>query len=475
MTTTIPAADVRLIPLPEIRDVGNVRRELRDIASLAASIRLHGLLTAIAVEALPEGGYRLAAGSRRFAAAQLAELDAVPAVIVPPGGDAEALLRRLAENRDRDPLTDLEEADAIQQALGADSDSLAAALHTTPDNIEAWRAVATLPAQVRELIDSGLITPRDTHQLVPISGDTDLLDDCLRRVAQGWSVKSAVDNALAEKKRRIQEEKTRARLAKEACPIVPAPQYGQLALNSRMQHLGQGYGDVRMARRKHAKEPCHAAYLDPTTGRAVYVCTDRARHAGVDGSGVPDLKAERAAKRAAKKALRQAHAERFRTVGEALRNRAVSHGEAVSHVLRLWVAEAKPAVGEIAAELLGLVAPDDEILAAEKALEMRAAESDEGLVDVALAIAVGAGEHGLTTDRYDYSTEAVGAYLRFLQATGIHELTGAEMTAALPRLPWEMRHPEEAEREDELEEGQPATESAEPAAASADAEGPAAA
>ena len=281
MTTTIPAPEVRLIPLPEIRDVGNVRRELRDIESRAPSIRLHGLLTAIAVEALPDGGYRLAAGSRRFAAAQLAELDAVPAVIVPPGGDAEALLRRLAENRERDPLTDLEDADAIQQALdvGANTDSLAAALHTTPDNVEAWRAVATLAPQVRELIDSGLITPRDAHQLVPISGDTDLLNDCLRRVAQGWSVKSAVDNALAEKKHRTQEEKTRARLAKEACPIVRGPQHGQLARNSRMQHLGQGYGDVHIARRAHAKEPCHAAYLDPTTGRPVYVCTDRAGHA----------------------------------------------------------------------------------------------------------------------------------------------------------------------------------------------------
>ena len=175
---------------------------------------------------------------------------------------------------------------------------------------------------------------------------------------------------------------------------------------------------------------------------------------GVDGSGVPDLKAERAAKRAEKKALRQAHAERFRTVGEALRNHAVSHEEAVTHVLRLRVGEAKPAVCEIAAELLGLVAPDDSgILAAEKALEIRATESDEGLVDIALAIAIAAGEHGLTTDRYDYSTEAVGAYLRFVQATGIHELTDAEMTAALGRLPWEMRHPEEAERDEDLDAG----------------------
>jgi len=122
--TTATLLNVAIIPLAEIRDVGNVRHELRGIEDLAASIRRHGMLTAVTVEPHPEGGYTLAAGSRRLAAARLAGLDDVPAVIVAPGGDVERLLKRAVENIDREQLTDLEAADAMQQLLdlGADTE-----------------------------------------------------------------------------------------------------------------------------------------------------------------------------------------------------------------------------------------------------------------------------------------------------------------------------------------------------------------
>jgi ParB/RepB/Spo0J family partition protein len=436
-----PDIDVALIPTADIEDVGNTRHELRNLESLAASMRRHGLLTAIAVEPLPEGGFRLAAGSRRLAAAKLAELKRVPAVIVPPGGDATAVLRRLAENHDREPLTELEEADAIQQLLeiGADAELVASTVHTTVENVDAWRAVAALPPQVRELVSAGAMTARDAHHLTAVSDDAELLDDCLRRIGQGWQVKSAVETARREQKRRTEEEKTRARLAKEGCPVVDPPTYGYYSANSRTQRLGQAHGDVRIAKRDHAKQPCHAAFVG-SDGRPTFVCTDRSRHAGVPGTGVPDLKAERAAKRAEKKALREAHATRFRTIGEALRNHAFTRDEAIAHVLRLWLDEAKPAICEVAAELLGLpLGEDGGALAAEEALTARAGEGQEALVDIALAIALAAGEQGLTTDRFDYSREAVAAHVRFLRATGVHELTDVEMEAARGRLPWEAR------------------------------------
>ena len=166
---------------------------------------------------------------------------------------------------------------------------------------------------------------------------------------------------------------------------------------------------------------------------------------------MPDLKAERATKRAEKKLLREAHATRFRAVGEALRNHAFTHDEAVAHVLTLWVSEAKPAVCEVAAELLGqVVAKDGGIRAAEEALTARAAGGEGCLVDVALAIALAAGEHGLTTERFDYSSEAVAAHMRFLEETGIHPLTEIERAAVRTRLPWDLRQtaPSEAEGEE---------------------------
>jgi hypothetical protein len=71
-------------------------------------------------------------------------------------------------------------------------------------------------------------------------------------------------------------------------------------------------------------------------------------------------------------------------------------------------------------------------------------------VDVALAIALAAGEHGLTTERFDYSSEAVAAHIRLLRTTGIHDLAEVEVAAARSRLPWEMRH---AAAEDAGEDG----------------------
>jgi len=166
-------------------------------------------------------------------------------------------------------------------------------------------------------------------------------------------VKSAVETVVRERKRRLEEEKTRSRWPRRL-RYRRLAQLRYFAHNSKVQRLGQGHGDVHIAKREHIKQPCHAAFVDKD-GKANYVCTDRSRHAGVEGSGVPDLKAERATKRAEKKLLREAHSTRFRAVGEALRNHAFTHEEAVAHVLTLWMSEAKPAVCEVAAELLGLV------------------------------------------------------------------------------------------------------------------------
>jgi ParB/RepB/Spo0J family partition protein len=442
MTTTASLPDVALIRTEEIEDDGNVRRDLPNIEGLAASMAGRGMLTAVAVVRKPGGGFRLCAGSRRLAAARRLELESVPAVILPTDGtEADRILTRLAENLEREPLTDLEEADAVQQllSLGADPEVMATTLHTTVENLEAWRAVAALPPEVRELIDAGTMTVHEAHQLAAVSDDPELLADCLRRIGDGWGVSSAVERASRERRLRVHEVASQARLAKEGCRVIAAPSYGTFAANSKTQRLGQGHGDVHITKRKHAKEPCHAAYID-RDGTAVFVCTDRSRHAGVEGSGVPDLRAERAAKRAEKKLLREAHIERFRAVGEALRNRAVPREEAVTFVLRLWVSDVKPKIAEVATELLGLAIPDQGgMLAAERALRAHAESGADELVDVALAIAAAAGEHGLTSDSYDYSPAAVAAHVRFLDGTGIHPLTEIERAVATARLPWDLR------------------------------------
>jgi ParB family chromosome partitioning protein len=86
------------------------------LQELAASIRQHGVMQPIVVRPIGHDRYEIVAGERRFRAAQLAGLDAVP-VIVRDVSDRNALAMALIENIQREDLNPLEEAQAIRRLL----------------------------------------------------------------------------------------------------------------------------------------------------------------------------------------------------------------------------------------------------------------------------------------------------------------------------------------------------------------------
>ena len=86
------------------------------LQELASSIRLHGLMQPIVVRPIGHDRYEIIAGERRFRAAQMAGLDAVP-VVVREVSDQNALAMALIENIQREDLNPLEEAQAIRRLL----------------------------------------------------------------------------------------------------------------------------------------------------------------------------------------------------------------------------------------------------------------------------------------------------------------------------------------------------------------------
>ena len=86
------------------------------LQDLAASIRRHGVMQPIVVRPIGHERYEIVAGERRFRAAQLAGLDAVP-VVVRDVSDQNALAMALIENIQREDLNPLEEAQAIRRLL----------------------------------------------------------------------------------------------------------------------------------------------------------------------------------------------------------------------------------------------------------------------------------------------------------------------------------------------------------------------
>ena len=92
------------------------RRDMDPTAlqELADSIRQQGVLQPVVLRPLAEGRYELIAGERRWRAAQIAELDRIPAIIrcVP---DEAAIAMALIENIQRENLNPIEEAFALQR------------------------------------------------------------------------------------------------------------------------------------------------------------------------------------------------------------------------------------------------------------------------------------------------------------------------------------------------------------------------
>ena len=89
-----------------------------EIQELAESIRNLGIIQPLIVrpDAESTGGYEIIAGERRWRAAQLAQLEEVPA-IVRDITDSESLEIALVENLQRENLSPLEEAEGYRRLI----------------------------------------------------------------------------------------------------------------------------------------------------------------------------------------------------------------------------------------------------------------------------------------------------------------------------------------------------------------------
>jgi ParB family chromosome partitioning protein len=90
------------------------RFEAEPLGELAESIRRHGVLQPLLVRRLTDG-YELIAGERRWRAARLAGLSAVPAVVRSDAGNDAQLVLGLIENLQRSDLDPIEEAGGLRR------------------------------------------------------------------------------------------------------------------------------------------------------------------------------------------------------------------------------------------------------------------------------------------------------------------------------------------------------------------------
>lgn len=127
----------------------NPRKNIGDVTDLAASIKTNGLLAPLSV--VPNGSrYRVIAGHRRLAACKQAGTGSVPCFVLDldPLQQLEAMI---TENCQREQLTALEEADAIQGMLdlGATTANVAHRLGRSGDYVRDRAKAASIKTEVR--------------------------------------------------------------------------------------------------------------------------------------------------------------------------------------------------------------------------------------------------------------------------------------------------------------------------------------
>jgi ParB family chromosome partitioning protein len=168
------------------------RMDEASLNELAASIKSQGIMQPILARELPDGGYEIIAGERRWRAAQLAELKVVP-VIVRKVPDNAALAMALIENIQREDLNPLEEAIGIQRLI----DEFQMTHQAAADAVGRSRSAASnllrllkLPQAVQDMLMEGSLDMGHARALLSLEGAQQVLL-ANKIILEGLSVREA--------------------------------------------------------------------------------------------------------------------------------------------------------------------------------------------------------------------------------------------------------------------------------------------
>ena len=186
-----------------------------ELANLAESLRVHGLLQPIVVR--PHAGrYQLISGERRLRAAMLCGWQEVPVHILEVD-ERETAELALVENLQRKDLNALEKAASFETYLrqyGCTQEQLAQRLQMDRSTVANLIRLLDLPAAVQESIRLGKLTPGHGRALLALTEERDQTGAMEQILQTGMSVRGAeqlVQTMLEE------------RQSTESASILPVP------------------------------------------------------------------------------------------------------------------------------------------------------------------------------------------------------------------------------------------------------------
>ncbi len=179
-----------------------------EMAELADSVKVQGILQPLLVRESASGGYELIAGERRLRAAKMAGLFKVP-IIVKNIGDNELLELSIVENIQRQNLNPMEEAEAYLRLLNdfkMTQEKIARQVGKSRSAVANFLRLNQLPDDIKSSIKDGLISMGHARAL--LGAETSALQRQAWKIVilRGLSVRET--EALVQ---RLNSEKQRVR------------------------------------------------------------------------------------------------------------------------------------------------------------------------------------------------------------------------------------------------------------------------
>lgn len=140
------------------------------LRELADSIAQHGVLQPLLVRPMPDGGYQLVAGERRWRASRMAGLFEVP-VIIREMSDSEMMQISMIENLQRENLNPVEEAlgyKVLQEEYGLTQEEIAKTVGKSRPVVANSIRLLNLSEQVLDMVRDGRITTGHARALLGI-------------------------------------------------------------------------------------------------------------------------------------------------------------------------------------------------------------------------------------------------------------------------------------------------------------------
>lgn len=184
----------RTLPITAIRPNPNQPRkvfETEPLESLRDSIRKHGVLQPICVRTTDQG-YEIVAGERRWRAARMAGLEAIPATVLGTQEEEQILELALVENLQREDLDPIEKARAfksLQDRFGMTQEKVAEQMGMKRATVANHLRLLDLPSEAQDAVTQGLITMGHARALAGIGDETQTLKTLAKVIREEHSVR----------------------------------------------------------------------------------------------------------------------------------------------------------------------------------------------------------------------------------------------------------------------------------------------